>query len=386
MRSYLIGSDRCLVHTKSPMLEGWEPCKDLEVIKAFAPKCNPRYQPGMIWIGSKMPTGLFQKVLGTFAQFPKMETAYSIYYRLSDKSWHIKVPSQCGAGASVQFEDKGDGVPAGYALIGSIHTHPEMGAFWSGTDMNDQKSKYGLHMVFGLRGGKVAHHKCSIFTPTDKYDQELWSVVEETDLTADYDAPQEWVEKIKAQDYKPVRQSWVQPLPYDVSGLYRYPGNAVRRRYNCPRPVTYTWNADSGCWNSDAREVLPCAWEGGTFTQPKPDARSQEQLSEAVLKARKEFENALDVLVCEADSEYVQELLDSYGFSTMDMETGAIAGSDDEDISWEESLDEALAVAEEFADADPNPETRDTMRAILQKYGFVSVHALDEQEEETQSC
>jgi proteasome lid subunit RPN8/RPN11 len=366
------------------MLEGWEPCKDLEVIKAFAPKCNPKYQPGMVWVGSKMPSELFQKVLGTFAQFPKMETAYSIYYRLSDRSWHIKVPSQCGAGASVQFEDKGDGVPAGYALIGSIHTHPEMGAFWSGTDMNDQKSKYGLHMVFGLKDGKVAHHKCSIFTPTDKYDQEIWNVVEETDLDADYEAPPEWVEKIRAQDYKPVRQSWVQPLPYDVSGKYRSPGQFMRPRYNVLRPVTYTWDAGSG-WHKNDPDVAQPTWEAGTFSYHEPDVNAQEQVSDAVLKARKEFENALDVLVCEADSEYVQELLDSYGFSTMDMETGAIAG-DDEDISWEESLDEALAVAAEFADADPNPETRDTMRAILQKYGFVSVHALDEQEEEAPSC
>lgn len=390
MRSYLIGSDRCLVHTKSPMLIGWEECTDLDVIKAFAPKCDPKYKPGLTWVGSKMPSALFKKVLGTIAQFPRMETAFSLYYKLSDKSWHIKVPAQYGHGASVRFEDNGDGVPTGYALIGSIHTHPEMGAFWSGTDMNDQSRKYGLHMVFGLRSGKVDQHKCTIFTPTAKYDQQLWDVVEETDLKADYEAPKEWVDKIKAQEYKPV----VQPVT-GVPGTryyefdthtwkwsYKWPATKPDKYYrpgaDLGTPIAVTGGSDTARTQEFAMPALG-SWNRETAAHDKP-------VSKEVRKAREALASALEVLIQKDDLDYVQDTLADFGLSTIDIETGGIveAGSNgyadyEDDIPWEESLETALELADEATnDPEYREETLHTLRQILGKYGYVHLHDLRE--------
>lgn len=390
MRSYLIGSDRCLVHTKSPMLVGWEECTDLDVIKAFAPKCDPKYKPGLTWIGSKMPSELFKKVLGTIAQFPRMETAFSIYYRISDKSWHIKVPAQYGHGASVRFEDNGDGVPAGYALIGSIHTHPEMGAFWSGTDMNDQSRKYGLHMVFGLRSGKVDQHKCTIFTPTAKYDQQLWDVVEETDLKADYEAPKEWVDKIKAQEYKPVVQpvTWSSGTRYyefnthTGSWSYKWPA-AKPDKYPRPSadlgtPLAVTGGSDT----ARTRELVTPdlgSWNRKTAVHEKP-------VSKEVRKAREALASALEVLIQKDDLDSVQDILADFGLSTIDIETGGIVeaasnGYDGyDDIPWEESLETALALADEATNyPEYREETLHTLRQILGRYGYVHLHDLRDQ-------
>lgn len=392
MRSYLIGSDRCLVYTKSPMLVGWEECTDLDVIKAFAPKCDQKYKPGLTWIGSKMPSELFKKVLGTIAQFPRMETAFSIYYKISDKSWHIKVPAQYGHGASVRFEDNGDGVPAGYALIGSIHTHPEMGAFWSGTDMNDQSRKYGLHMVFGLRSGKVEQHKCTIFTPTAKYDQQLWDVVEETDLKADYEAPKEWVEKINAQEYKPA----VPQLSLTHNSGYYYEfdrktGTWVHR-YSGVKPYKYSSpGADLGSTvavtGGAEYKYLPKlslpdlrGWNSDSRRQDKP-------VSKEVSKVRESLVKSLEVLIQKGDLDYVQDTLADFGLSTIDLETGGIveAGSEyyddhEDDISWEESLEAAMELADEATnDPEYREETLHTLRQILGKYGYVHLHDLRDQ-------
>lgn len=390
MRSYLIGSDRCLVHTKSPMLIGWEECTDLDVIKAFAPKCDPKYKPGLTWVGSKMPSALFKKVLGTIAQFPRMETAFSLYYKLSDKSWHIKVPAQYGHGASVRFEDNGDGVPAGYALIGSIHTHPEMGAFWSGTDMNDQSRKYGLHMVFGLRSGKVDQHKCTIFTPTAKYDQQLWNVVEETDLKADYEAPKEWVDKIKAQEYKPAVQpvTWSPGTRYyefnTHTGKWSYKWTATKPdKYRSPSadlgtPLAVTGGSDTARTQEFAMPALG-SWKRETTAHDKP-------VSKEVSKAREVLASALEVLIQKDDLDYVQDTLADFGLSTIDIETGGIveAGSNGyadygDDIPWEESLETALELADGATnDPEYREETLHTLRQILGKYGYVHLHDLRE--------
>jgi hypothetical protein len=47
-----------------------------------------------------------------------------------------------------------------------------MGAFWSGTDMNDIKDKDGIHIVFALRDGKYHDYKCSLFKGGVEYPQQ----------------------------------------------------------------------------------------------------------------------------------------------------------------------------------------------------------------------
>lgn len=141
----------------------------------------------------------------------------------------------------MSFEDDGTGMPAGYTLMGSIHTHPEMGAFWSGTDLNDQQFKAGLHIVFGLHNGLVTQNKCTVFMPNAQQDQDLWDVVEEVDFTQEYDPVPEWVEVIKKQSYhRPVTYKYygghtstpAKTLPPGHYGGYNTAQSAYSYRYN----------------------------------------------------------------------------------------------------------------------------------------------------------
>lgn len=219
MRHYIISPDRCLVHTQSNLIEGWETCKDLKTLMAFTRNSPSKQQEVINWIGPKIPANIWENVFGTMAKFPNMEIHLNIYHKITTGEWAIKCPKQRGSGASVSSEDNLDGMPKGFHMIGTIHSHPNMSAFWSGTDMRDQEGKYGLHFVFGLTNGLPTTYKCSIFTPNGYYDKEWSDVCEEIDFTKEYEPVNEWVEQIKKQELKPKYSNWT---PHYTSGNTTY--------------------------------------------------------------------------------------------------------------------------------------------------------------------
>ena len=202
MKPYTIAKNGALAEVNSPCLKGWMTVKDLKDIQTYEDRELDRERfPNVKWVGAKFPAELMKRVLGTIHEFPNMETAFSLYYSTELREWRVKCPDQNGSGASVSYEDDGEGMPPGFNIIGSIHTHPNMGAFWSGTDLNDQRFKHGIHFVFGLREGLVDQWKCTVFMPTEQSDQELWDVVEQIELKQVYDPDKDWVETIKKQAY-----------------------------------------------------------------------------------------------------------------------------------------------------------------------------------------
>lgn len=96
----------------------------------------------------------------------------ALYYNPDDAKWFAALPKQRGTGAHVAYSDSGDmQIPQGYYFSGTIHSHPNMGAFWSGTDTKDQKDKTGLHMVVGTdSSGTMRTHLCSLFLMGEQYD------------------------------------------------------------------------------------------------------------------------------------------------------------------------------------------------------------------------
>ena len=240
MQQFTVGTDKVLAKLDTPNLEGWITVSSIKELCTYAKKpVNRERFPTPVWKGSKFPAALMQQVLGTIHEFPRMETAYSLYYNIRTKEWAVKCPDQNGAGASVSYEDDGSGMPDGFSIIGSIHTHPEMSAFWSGTDLNDQTKKHGIHFVFGLRDGLVRYSLCTVFTPTEQFDQDIHNVVEDFDWSQVYPAVPEWVETIKKQAYRraaatPAKTTtWPAYTRYATSKLpVTHYGHAHREHYD----------------------------------------------------------------------------------------------------------------------------------------------------------
>ena len=232
-----VGTDGAVVKIDSPLINGWEKVSDIETLLAHADGPLPESdRPSLSWVGSKMPAELLKQVLGTIRMFPRLETGYILLYRISDASWRVHCPNQSGSAGSVNFaDDREDEARDGYAEIGTIHTHPEMSAFWSGTDMRDQRGKRGLHIVFGLRGGLVSQSLCTIFGQEAHFDVPLWDVCEQVDLAVEYPPVEAWVETIGKQSYVPPKAttfSWSTPAVATGAGSSSVVGAAGWRRYD----------------------------------------------------------------------------------------------------------------------------------------------------------
>lgn len=237
----LIGTDGCLVRVDSPLIAGWEPCNDMALAKASAGhKLSTEVQEGLKFCGPKIPASELKKVLGTITSFKHTETGYLLKYNVRTSSWKITCPEQRGSGGGVTFYDN-DASEGGFLEVGTIHTHPEMGAFWSGTDMNDQRGKHGIHVVFGTRGGKVAESKTSIFSLGKSYDIDMFDLFEEVDLAADYEPVKDWEDTIKKQyDKKDTPMHLTVAARQDSKATLRTTPGIGRAKY-CG---TYSWRSD----------------------------------------------------------------------------------------------------------------------------------------------
>ena len=125
----------------------------------------------MKWTGAKVGKDLLLQVAALANCFPRMEIMVCLYYSSTEQKWMANVPKQKGSGAHVKYDDEDFAPPKGYEFLGTIHTHPEMSAFWSCVDRNDQNRKNGLHLVLGLRNGKINEVLCSLFYNGKQYDQ-----------------------------------------------------------------------------------------------------------------------------------------------------------------------------------------------------------------------
>ena len=193
--------DGVYVQQDSPLLSGWEKLTKPEQLIGYAGDMLQRQSPkeGVAWQGAKIPMSVIAPVLGTIQAFPNMETGYQLYYNLKEGKWRIRCPKQFGLSAAVFFEND-ISMQDGFFLQGTIHTHPNMQAFWSGMDLSSNAGRFGLHMVFGLEEGMIRSHKITIFTKISHYDLTVNDIFEDdVDLQSVCKPNPEWVEAINQQ-------------------------------------------------------------------------------------------------------------------------------------------------------------------------------------------
>lgn len=167
-----IFEDGAFIRLDGPMAAGWYKCKDLKEILPFFPAYKGELDNDMLkWIANKIPDRHTIEFAGLCKEYPKHEVKALLYYSPKHDDWHMYIPEQKGSGGSVTYDGSDYDPPTSYYLMGSIHTHPEMGAFWSVTDRNDIKDKDGVHIVFALRNGKYHDYECALFKNGFEYPQ-----------------------------------------------------------------------------------------------------------------------------------------------------------------------------------------------------------------------
>lgn len=82
----------------------------------------------------------------------------------STKGWGVAVPDQRNTAGHCNYNQESivQELPDNAILVGTAHSHPNMSAFASGTDHNDQASFDGIHITFGwqphINGGLIQHY------------------------------------------------------------------------------------------------------------------------------------------------------------------------------------------------------------------------------------
>ncbi len=159
------------IYIDSPNVKGWHQCEPEEFFANQRPYDTELNKDLLKWTGAKVGKDLLLQVAALANCFPRMEIMVCLYYSSTEQKWLANVPKQKGSGAHVKYDDEDFDPPKGYEFLGTIHTHPEMSAFWSCVDRNDQNRKNGLHLVLGLRNGKINEVLCSLFYNGKQYDQ-----------------------------------------------------------------------------------------------------------------------------------------------------------------------------------------------------------------------
>jgi hypothetical protein len=159
------------IYIDSPNAKGWHQCEPEEFFANQRPYDTELNKDLLKWTGTKVGKDLLLQVAALANCFPRMEIMVCLYYSSTEQKWLANVPKQKGSGAHVKYDDEDFDPPKGYEFLGTIHTHPEMSAFWSCVDRNDQNRKNGLHLVLGLRNGKINEVLCSLFYNGKQYDQ-----------------------------------------------------------------------------------------------------------------------------------------------------------------------------------------------------------------------
>lgn len=159
------------IYIDSPNAKGWHQCEPEEFFANQRPYDTELNKDLLKWTGAKVGKDLLLQVAALANCFPRMEIMVCLYYSSTEQKWLASVPKQKGSGAHVKYDDENFEPPKGYEFLGTIHTHPEMSAFWSCVDRNDQNRKNGLHLVLGLRNGKINEVLCSLFYNGKQYDQ-----------------------------------------------------------------------------------------------------------------------------------------------------------------------------------------------------------------------
>ena len=127
----------------------------------------------------KIPSKLVGHVIGFFRDVYdeyKSEAAVLLYYNQENKQFRIHAPKQTVSAASVNYKPENENGPEGYVLLGTIHSHANMSAFHSGTDVHDEEDFDGLHITFGRMANQnidmcssIAINGHRVPIPPDKY-------------------------------------------------------------------------------------------------------------------------------------------------------------------------------------------------------------------------
>ncbi len=147
----------------------------------------------------KISYSLFEQLVELFRKVSdKLKGDYEAHAWIlwsEETGYYISVPEQTVSKASVKFDYSQEALPTGHIICVDIHSHNTMGAFFSGTDDNNDK----MGIYYSCVIGKLTSDNCEYVLRFNLYGDNIeceLSDVFETPTTPHIEVPEEWLKNI----------------------------------------------------------------------------------------------------------------------------------------------------------------------------------------------
>lgn len=126
----------------------------------------------------------------------KAEAYGYLYYNPDIKEWRFEPPKQEVSSAHLKYETAP--IIEGFKVFGSIHSHGNMAAFHSGTDIEDEVDFDGVHITIGTVD-KVPTYELSFVLNGTRWKLDFEEIIEQRNIVEKI--PKEWMQRVSEKKY-----------------------------------------------------------------------------------------------------------------------------------------------------------------------------------------
>jgi len=157
-----------------------------------------------------IPQVLFEQVVGFFDKIRKLhnsEASVLLAYDRDNESVELVVPDQTAT--VVRYSDgyqypiglfyyPPTDLPPNWIIFGDIHSHVDLAAYSSGTDVEDELHSAGLHVVVGRLSREPMDTHVEAVVDGERFEMRIEDVVEGYEARSS-DVPLEWIERVEIE-------------------------------------------------------------------------------------------------------------------------------------------------------------------------------------------
>ena len=163
----------------------------------------------------RIPRELFERVVGFFDRIRELHNAEAsvlLAYDRENEAVEVVVPDQTATVSrysggrqyplGLHYYPPTD-LPPGWVLFGDIHSHVDLAAYSSATDVHDETHSAGLHIVVGRLYREPAEVHVEAVVDGERFQLRFDDVVEGYQARSS-DVPDEWLDRVEVE----VTSSW----------------------------------------------------------------------------------------------------------------------------------------------------------------------------------
>ena len=157
-----------------------------------------------------IPRTLFERVVGFFDKIRHLhnsEASVLLAYDREDEAVHAVVPDQTAT--VIRYSDgyqhpiglfyyPPTDLPRHWVVFGDIHSHVDLAAYSSATDVDDETHSAGLHIVVGRLQREPMETHVEAVVDGKRFGLKLEDVVEGYEARSS-DVPEEWIDKVEIE-------------------------------------------------------------------------------------------------------------------------------------------------------------------------------------------